>query len=682
MKKSYLLALALLAGGLSQAQYSTNFDGLNAGDYIGVKDANWTTWNGSPGTTEDAQINTAQAQSGANSIYFASTAANGGPQDVVLEFGAAHNTGLFEFEQSIFVTTNKAAYFNFQAETTPGTTWALDVNFFQDGTMQVAYQGNEVVNTPFTANGWVAFKLVVNLNTNIWEVFLDGVSQGEFQNDENQIASLDIYPTNNSIPSSNNQSEFWIDDVSFTHTPYTLPSKNGAVYRIDFPGVALDGKTSIPSVMVRNLGSQTINSFDLTLDYNGNQITQTVFNLNLASLATYAVELTPGVLISAASTSVSATISNVNGSNADDDPTDDTKTVNFKPLVPAPGKLVIVEEATGTWCGWCPRGTVALQFLDRDYHGFAQGIAVHNGDPMVNSVYDAGIGTKISGYPSALVDRGADLDPSAIWAEIHTDLAEAPTALLYNGAQYDASRDLVEVALVVDFQAPANDNWKVACVLIEDSVTGTASGYAQVNYYNTGGPLVGPDNIDWSSLPNPVPANMSVYNHVARAISPSFEGQANVFPATVNANDRFTFNFNFTIDPSWDVSKMHVVGMLIKEDGSIDNGSSTTINQAIANGFWVGNLVSITEELLGPDAKVRIYPNPVEAGLTNISFEDAKGNVSIEIVDVTGKVVYEEMISSKTTRMVNLNTSKWSKGTYLVHVKSQNVNESHRLVVR
>ena len=52
---------------------------------------------------------------------------------------------------------------------------------------------------------------------------------------------------------------------------------------------------------------------------------------------------------------------------------------------------VVGEEATGTWCGWCPRGAVALNWMDHDYEGYWQGIAVHNGDPMSDADYDNGL---------------------------------------------------------------------------------------------------------------------------------------------------------------------------------------------------------------------------------------------------------------------------------------------------
>ncbi len=668
-----------------QAQYTQNFDTLTVGDYIGVEDPNWTTWSGVTGTTEDAKVDAAQASSGNNSLYFNSTLAAGGPQDVVLEFGAAHNTGNFVYEHDLYIPAGKGAYFNFQAETTIGTTWAADFNFTQDSIMIVGHQSINVIEVSYPVAVWFTFKMEVDLNTNTWEVLINGVSQGTFQNDENQIASIDIYPTNGTSVGGNNLSTFWVDDVSFAHTPFTLPTVNAAAYYIDMGNVTIVGANNVPTVQIRNLGTTAITSFDLQIDYNGNQITETVTNVNIPSMGTYAVDMSSGILISSNSNSITATVSNVNGMGADGNAADDSKTIGFKPIVPAAGKMVIVEEGTGTWCGWCPRGTVAMDYLARDYHGFAQGIAVHNGDPMVNAVYDAGIGGLISGYPSALVDREADIDPSAIWDDVNTNLTEAPTAFLVNGARFDSATGALEVSVTADFKATATNGWKMACVLTEDSVKGTASGYGQTNYYAGGsnGDLIGPDGINWATLPGTVPASQMIYHHVARAISPGFGGNTKSFPAVVNVNDVHTVNFWFPLDPNWNLENMHVVGMLIKPNGRIDNGSGTTIAEAISNGFESGQNVSIAQVLLGPDAKVRLFPNPTQLGYTNIEVNHKVAAVDVSVIDMSGKEVFAKTYSNHQTEdLIELNTQNWSEGIYIVNVKGNDFTESHRLVVK
>ena len=100
-------------------------------------------------------------------------------------------------------------------------------------------------------------------------------------------------------------------------------------------------------------------------------MTENLTNINtgfgLLSLTSMQVDFSSPITLIAGTNTGTATISNVNGALADDDPSDDVMTTQIEAITPAPGKLVIGEEATGTWCQWCPRGAVALNWMDHDY---------------------------------------------------------------------------------------------------------------------------------------------------------------------------------------------------------------------------------------------------------------------------------------------------------------------------
>src|SRR5690606_1389298 len=143
------------------------------------------------------------------------------------------------------VETNKNAYFNFQGTSTPGQIWSMNANF-ENGTMTLDDGTSIMTTASYPINTWFKLKLEINLSTNDWEVFVDDISQGTFQNDVNEIASCDLFPINGS--------SFYIDDVSYDYTPYTLPSVNGAAISIDMNGF-LAGQVVQPAARVRNLGT-------------------------------------------------------------------------------------------------------------------------------------------------------------------------------------------------------------------------------------------------------------------------------------------------------------------------------------------------------------------------------------------------------------------------------------------
>ena len=142
MKKRSLLLLLLAAGSIAaNAQsFSDDFEAYTAGSKLGPQSPQWTTWSVADGGTEDVNVVTTDAHSGTKSIYFSSTAANGGPQDVVLPFGGPYTSGIFEFKSWFKVPTGKTGYFNFQAENTAGTTWAMDCYMNADGSLQINNQ--------------------------------------------------------------------------------------------------------------------------------------------------------------------------------------------------------------------------------------------------------------------------------------------------------------------------------------------------------------------------------------------------------------------------------------------------------------------------------------------------------------------------------------------------------------
>mgnify|MGYP001273521903 CR=1 FL=1 len=374
---------------------------------------------------DDAFVSSSKYYSAPNSLHFPQNGTYG-PEDIVLMFDTTLNittntlpllatpyvTGELTFSQMMYVTSGGGAYMNFQAENMPGITWALEINFDMTGDIiGTSYNtaGNAV--TPFTGDYthdvWFELKLVINLSNNNWEVFIDGISQGSFSNDINQIASLDIFP----FP---NFDGFWIDDVCYTYTPSTLDANNGQVSNIS-PITGLTGQARYPSVQVRNVGLDTIHSFDITFDYNGTQITENISNINsgtgLLSLTTMQVDFSNSITLISGTNIGTATISNVNGSFQDDNPSDDVMTTQIVSITPASGKLVIGERATGTWNGWCPRGIVNENWMMNDFSEYYQAIAVHNGDPMTNTNYDSGLSANF--FPTGLIDRDSGLiDPS------------------------------------------------------------------------------------------------------------------------------------------------------------------------------------------------------------------------------------------------------------------------------
>lgn len=684
MKKILLLGSVFFSL-LSQAQtFTDNFDSYTAGSYLCPQSSGaWTTWTNAPGSASDVKVSNTDAVSLPNSLRFTSTVQNGGPTDLIRHFGVL-NTGQFTLEFNMKVANASSAYFNLQktANFNGANNYALDAFFQENGTL--TFDQHPEFSVAFPHGTWFNFRLEIDFNLNKWEVFINNVSAGYFSNSINQIEAIDIYPVDNTTPYN---SDFYIDDFSTIINAYTLPSKNGSVNYLGFDGGNVLANSVLPSFRVRNLGTTAINSFDIAVDYNGSTLNQSYTGVNLSSLAEQSFVFPASITLVSGNNNLNISISNVNGQLTDDDSNDDTSVLLINPVIPAVGKMVITEEGTGTWCGWCVRGAVYMDFMHHKYDKYWTGIAVHNGDPMTVSTYDTPIDALIGGYPSALVDRGAEMDPSEIESEILTRLQVAPKATLLNGATWDAATRKLNISVSATFLSSATNAYKIACALVEDSVKGTTSGYAQSNYYSSSSQnqhLIDLHGIDYNNLPATIPASQMNYNHVARAIAPSFNGTNVCLPTIINNGETQIVNFSFSVPASWDESQLKIVSMLIDPNGKIDNGGRSSISEAVANGFVTGCNAGIGQILMDQvDDIFQIAPNPT-TNATTISINLTKdSDVNLRVLDMSGKEITTRNYGTiNGSSIIDMNTSKFDPGVYLIELNVNNQKLTKRLIIR
>lgn len=656
--------------------FTDNFDTYTAGQNLVTQNpTDWDTWTGGAGTAEDVAVSDANASSGANSLYFSST--GGGPNDIILRFAQVYSSGNFTFESDLYVESGKGAYFNMQETFTVGGVWAIDGFLLDDGTFNLKSGGTTYLSTTYPIGQWFNMRIEIDLTANVWELFINNASQGTFSNPTSSIAILNLYPTNPTSEGGNNTAGYYVDNVSYNHIPASLPAVNGGVTFVNQLG-GIAGQAVNVDCTVRNLGSNNITSFDIEYTYNGAPaVLESVGPITLASLATYNHAFTTPVTLAAGSMPLTVTISNVNGAGADANANDDAKSATIDPVVPATGKMVLGEEATGTWCGWCPRGAVFMDFMESTYPNFWAGAAVHNGDPMTDTTYDSGLNPLIGGsYPNLVVDRGPANDPSAVEQSFLQQIVVAPTAYLTNGATYNSSTRELMVLVTADFQMAASGDWRVGVILTEDGVTGVA-GYAQSNYYAGGGSgVMG----GFETLADPVPASQMVYDHVARAIIPGFEGYTNSFPASIVSGTEYSNCFTFILPAGWDDTKLHVLSFLKNPAGGVDNAAKETIASAVANG--VVNCTTGIEVDLSEEEMFKLFPNPTN-GVTFIDVNNIKNSaVNVKVIDMNGRIVTQRDYDINGAAQLPIVTTGLDKGIYIVTLTIGSSIQQQKLIVQ
>lgn len=141
----------------------------------------------------------------------------------------------------------------------------------------------------------------------------------------------------------------------------------------------------------------------------------------------------------------------------------------------------VMEEGTATWCGWCPRGFVAMERLHKTYPDNFVGITVHGNDAFqINGANNYnGVLNFFSGFPSALVDRRYINDPYFDIEEVFLACNSIPAeGEISVSAELKNSNKQLEVTSETTFYFDHESTpYRVAYILLEDSVPGTQSNY-------------------------------------------------------------------------------------------------------------------------------------------------------------------------------------------------------------
>lgn len=158
-----------------------------------------------------------------------------------------------------------------------------------------------------------------------------------------------------------------------------------------------------------------------------------------------------------------------------------------------PKHRAVMEEYTGTWCGWCPRGLVALEVMSRLYPDDFIGLSYHNGDPMA-VMESSQFPSSVSGFPNADIDRRfGSLDPfygvqnegfgiKTLWKKCCEVVA--PASIDAEAAYSDDGKTInAKATMVFPVSLTDGDRYKVEFVLVADDLHGEGESWLQKNYY-------------------------------------------------------------------------------------------------------------------------------------------------------------------------------------------------------
>ena len=266
-------------------------------------------------------------------------------------------------------------------------------------------------------------------------------------------------------------------------------------------------------------------------------------------------------------------------------------------------RVSVVEEQTGTWCGWCPRGHVALDLLNKQLGDKVVTLAGHfaNGESQVDPMNILGdnitsqaerfadyglVAMTLSsllgggGLPGAMFDRVVAADPyvganttkgkNGTYEYGATDLvnllkegnpSEADFSMTASWAD-DKNTDIkVDLTTTFNYNRFGSFPYGVAFVLSENGMTGKGATWKQLNYYsklagvNGASDFNNPDMAAWfkagsyvsTTYDNVVVQAWNPFGNAAivdKSVTDIVKGEAIPFSTTLKVNSDLIQNYN------------------------------------------------------------------------------------------------------------------------------------------
>ncbi len=334
-----------------------------------------------------------------------------------------------------------------------------------------------------------------------------------------------------------------------------------------------------------------------------------------------------------------------------------------------PQRKVVVEEATGMWCTYCPEGIVAMEILKEKYPDNYIGLALHYNDVLAVDEYVNDLGFE-GGFPSGwfnrkyytsqpmiLIDNNGKQEYVAThggFESYFVKCLEEPTyAEVASIVAYD--NDKITITTKTRFaKSVANSNYQIAYALIEDNVW--EEGYYQINKYANSEIAMG----GFENLPNKI--EDLHFDHVVRAIYDDWQGVAGSVPSTIETGKEYTSIYSFYLPSTiLNYDNVSLITMLIDiTTGEIVNAHTTTPFTGINS----------TQTLAG------ITFRQIENYIIVENNNPSQAPVDVAVYDIAGKVIFRNLEYKGKTLPIYIHNN----GIYLVVVQQDGDTTTRKII--
>ncbi|MBQ8457693.1 MAG: C10 family peptidase [Prevotella sp.] len=286
-------------------------------------------------------------------------------------------------------------------------------------------------------------------------------------------------------------------------------------------------------------------------------------------------------------------------------------------------RRVVMEEVSGTWCGWTPVSIEAMKQMKNRYPDNFIAIAVHcdgenvsGTDQMANADNYLPILKKVQTIPGSLISRATSKYPNLpeveAFANENKSNAVATMNLSVSTEAEDASKVMVKTDTRFGFNDEVEGRYRYAYVVLEDGV----GPYVQSNAYSNQPEMSAPDDYlnVWTKLGDKVEM---LHDNVARGIYPDINGVNGSVPASIKKGQSYNYEYTLTLPTN------------------IQNKDNVRI-AALLIDCWTGEIINAADCKIGESSKnIEIVPI---TETEEISFKDSMNDntdLSNTVIDNT-----------------------------------------------
>lgn len=356
-------------------------------------------------------------------------------------------------------------------------------------------------------------------------------------------------------------------------------------------------------------------------------------------------------------------------------------------------KYTLLEEGTGTWCGFCPDGSQRIQETIEPSFPRAICVSFHNGDPMALSG-DPFNAQFISSFPGATIDRKVWTHTSTsqnvnrgYWAtDVGAQDATTPNFQIDMLGLYDSVTRTVTLTVTAKALAALTGNYRINAYVIEDSITNAGSNKQHSYMYSTSSswfynqcesPCPGYPCSSCANLPDSIYSHMHVVTKILAAGGSIWGDTAFTNPA-INTTKSKTYTY---VIPTTTPSKY------VKVVGLVQKYGTTTTDREIQNAA-IAKVRLMKKSVAGIDDKtsladnIEISPNPAVGYVHVATALNTPSEVKITITNTVGKVVSEHLYTPNGTMFSeNISVADLSNGLYILNFVSGDQSVSSKFIV-